>query len=290
MPKAIIARQPDGAIQLTITISKGNVQKNLEKQLKKTAEEAKVPGFRKGKAPQKMVEEKINKEELYQKVIQELIPEAYLEAIKEHQLNPIITPKIELLKAKEGEDWQIRATTCEAPKIELGNYQEEIKKALAPTKLWTPGKGEKAKGKEESEKEASTEEKIQKVIEVLLKTTVSLPAIMVEDEVNRSLASLLNQVNSLGMTIDQYAQSVGKTASQLREEYRARTEGEIKLLFILNEIAKKEQIKVPDQEIEALAKASGDEKIAKQLQEPLQKEHLRGIISRRKVLENLSRL
>jgi trigger factor len=290
MPKAIIARQPDGTVQLTFNIGKNIIQESFKKQLEIAAKEAKIPGFRKGKAPKKMVEEKINKEELYQKVIQELVPKAYLEAIKEHQLNPIITPKIELLKAKEGEDWQIRASTCEAPKIVLGNYKEEIRKALAPSKLWTPEKGEKMKGKEGSEKEASTEEKIQKVIEVLVRTAVSLPAIMVEDEINRSLASLISQVNSLGMTIDQYAQSAGKTTTQLREEYRARTESEIKLLFTLNEIAKKEKIRVTDQEIEALAKASGDEKLTKQLQDPFQKEHLRGIISRRKALEQLAKL
>ena len=287
MPKAIIAKQPDGTVQLTITIDKDSVKKSYDEEITKAVKEAKIPGFRKGKAPKKMVEEKINKEELYQKVIQKLVPEAYLEAVKEHKLNPILTPKVELLKAKESEDWQIRATTCETPQIELKDYKSEVKRALAPTKLWTPGRDEE-KGKE---KQQSQEEKIQKVIEVLLKIAqVSLPAIMVEDEVNRSLSSLLNQVNSMGMTIDQYAQSTGKTTTQLRQEYRVRVESELKLLLVLNDIVKKEQIKVSDQEVEGLAKASGDEKLAEQLSDPLQKEYLRGILARRKALETLAKL
>jgi FKBP-type peptidyl-prolyl cis-trans isomerase (trigger factor) len=288
MSKAIIARQPDNTIQLTITLDKGIIEKAFEKQLAETTRKAKIPGFRKGKAPKKLVEEKIDKNQIYEAVIQELVPQAYLEAIQEHQLKPIINPKVELLKAKEGEDWQIRATTCEAPKIELKNYQAEIKKNLAPAKLWTP---DKDKGEEEKETKPSLDEKIQKVIEILLKIApFNLPSILVEDELNRSLASLIDQANSLGMTIDQYAQSTGKTTAQIREEYRTRVENELRLLLILNEICQREKIEASDQEIEALIKASGDQKLIQQLTNPLQKEYLRGILARRKTLEKLASL
>jgi trigger factor len=288
MPKAVIAKQPDGTIQLTITISKSTVKKNYDQQLVEAAKKAKIPGFREGKAPKKLVEEKIDKSKVYEEVIQKLVPEAYLEAIKEHQLNPVIAPKVELLKAKEDEDWQFRATTCEAPKIELKDYKTEIRKNLAPAKLWTPEKGKVEKDKEQ---EPSVEEKIQKVIKVLLETIqLVLPSILVEDELNRSLSSLINQANALGMTIDQYAKSTGKTTAQIREEYRIRVESELRLLLILNELAKREKIEVSDKEIEDLTKASGDKKVAKQLTDPLQKEYLRGVLSRRKTLEKLANL
>ncbi len=288
MTKAIIARQPDGTIQLTIDISKAVVKKNYDQQLIEAAKKAKISGFRKGKAPKKLVEEKIDKSRVYEAVIQKLVPEAYLEAIKEHQLNPVIAPKVELLKAKEDEDWQFRATTCEAPKIELRDYKTEIRKNLAPAKLWTPEKGKEEKDKGQ---EPTVEEKIQKVIEALLELAqFSLPAILMEEELNRSLSSLINQANSMGMTIDQYAQSTGKTTSQIREEYRIRVESELRLLLILNELAKREKIEVSDKEIEDLTKASGDKKVAKQLTDPLQKEYLRGVLSRRKTLEKLANL
>jgi FKBP-type peptidyl-prolyl cis-trans isomerase (trigger factor) len=280
MAKAILAKQADGTIQLNITLGKAEVKKAYQKELAEAAKKAKISGFRKGKAPKKLVEEKIDKSQIYEAVIQALIPEAYLEAVKENKLNPIITPKIELLKAQEGEDWQIRATTCEAPQIELKNYQAEIKKALAPGKLWTPDKGQAEKGKEAG---PSLDEKIQKVIEILLKLAqFSLPSILVEDEVNRSLASLINQANALGMTVEQYAQSTGKTTAQIREEYRLRVENELRLMLILNEIAQREKIEASDQDIEALIKASGDQKLSQQLDNPL--------LTRRKTLEKLAHL
>jgi len=289
MAKTILARQPDGTIQLTITVDKGLIQKSLSKFLAEAIKEVELPGFRKGKAPKKLAEEKIDKNKIYELIIQELIPEAYLEAVKENQLKPIISPKIELLKTKENEDWEIRATTAEAPKIELKDYRKIVSQALAPAKLWTPEKGDKADS--EKKTEATQEEKIQKTIEILLKNfSFSLPQVIVEDELNRSLTNLLNQVNSLGMTVEQYLQSSGKTSSQLREEYQAKIEGELRLLFILSEIANREEIKISDQEIESLAKASGDEKLSQQLSDPLQKEYLKGILARRKALETLASL
>lgn len=289
MSKTILARQPDGTIQLTITVDKGLIQKSFSEFLAEAIKKVELPGFRKGKAPKKLAEEKIDKNKIYELIIQELVPEAYLEAVKENQLKPIISPKIELLKTKENEDWEIRATTAEAPKIELKDYREIVSQALAPTKLWTPEKGDKADS--EKKTEATQEEKIQKTIEILLKNfSFSLPKIIVEDELNRSLTNLLNQVNSLGMTVEQYLQSSGKTSSQLREEYQAKIEGELRLLFILSEIANREKIKISDQEIESLAKASGDEKLSQQLSDPLQKEYLKGILARRKALETLASL
>jgi len=289
MAKTILARQPDGTIQLTITIDKGLIQKSFSEFLAEAIQKVEVSGFRKGKAPKKLAEEKIDKNKIYELIIQELVPEAYLAAVKENQLKPIISPKIELLKAKENEDWEIRATTAEAPKIELNDYREIVRKALAPAKLWTPEKGEKPDS--EKKTEATQEEKIQKTIEILLKNfSFSLPQVIVEDELNRSLTNLLNQVNSLGMTVEQYLQSSGKTSSQLREEYQSKIEGELRLLFILSEIANREKIKISDQEIESLAKASGDEKLSRQLSDPLQKEYLKGILARRKALETLASL
>jgi trigger factor len=289
MAKTILARQPDGTIQLTITVDKGLIQKSFSEFLTEAIQKVEVPGFRKGKAPKKLAEEKIDKNEIYELIIQELVPEAYLAAVKENQLKPIISPKIELLKAKENEDWEIRATTAEAPKIELKDYRKIISQALAPAKLWTPEKGDKADS--EKKTEATQEEKIQKTIEILLKNfSFSLPQVIVEDELNRSLTNLLNQVNSLGMTVEQYLQSSGKTSSQLREEYQTKIEGELRLLFILSEIANREEIKISDQEIESLAKASGDEKLSQQLSDPLQKEYLKGILARRKALETLASL
>lgn len=286
MAKSILARQPDGTVQLTITIPKNEVKKAYDEALAEIIKTVEIPGFRKGKAPKKLAEEKADKTKVYEQVLQKIVPQAYIEAIKENKLSPITTPKVELLKAKEGEDWEFRATTCETPEINLGNYKDEARKALAPTKIWTPGTQ-----KAQKETENTKDEKTQKVIQALLQIIkFNLPEMLIEDEVNRTLANLINQTEKLGLTIDQYLTSIGKSAEQIRQEYREKVSADLKLQFILNEIAETEKLNVSDKEIEELVGTTGDEAIKKSLENPLQKSYLKGILLRRKALDFLTNL
>jgi FKBP-type peptidyl-prolyl cis-trans isomerase (trigger factor) len=288
MAKSIFAKQPDGAIQLTITIPVDEVNKGYERAIVDIVNNAEIDGFRKGKAPRKIVEEKTDKSKVYEKVLQDIVPQAYIEAVKEHSLKPIIAPKVELLKAKEGEDWEIRATTCEEPAIDLGDYKEKVKTALASGKLWTPD--QKEPGKEKTPQETE-DEKTQKVIQAILDNVkIEIPQIIIEEEVNRSVASLINQTNSMGLTIDQYLTSIGKTPQLIREEYSKKTVANYKMQFALDKIAGEEKIEVTEQEIEDLVKATGDENLKKELENPMQKSYIKGLIARRKTLEFLTKL
>lgn len=286
MTKSILAKTATGEVQLTVTIPVQKVKAAYDKAFEEIAKELELPGFRKGKAPKKLVEEKIDKSKVYERVLQTLVPQAYIEAVKEHNLKPILSPKVELLKAKEGEDWEIRATTCEAPEVSLGNYKDEIRKSLAPTKIWTPATQKSQKSTETTEDE-KTQKAIQKLLEIV---KVDLPEMLVEDEVSRTLANLINQTNTLGLTIDQYLSSIGKTAQSLRAEYKEKVVGQLKLQFALDEIAEKEKIEVSDKEVDDLIKATGDEKLKQNLNEPFQKEYLKGILRRRKSLDFLVKL
>jgi len=287
MIKSTFAKTKTGEIQLTITIPKSEIKKNYEQALLEIAKEAEIPGFRKGKAPKEVVEQKIDKAKIYEKTIQEVIPKAYIEAVKKHNIVPIVPPKVELISVQEGQDWQFRATTCERPKVILGKYKEEVKKALAPMKLWTPEKGKA----EEKQKEPSVEEKNQQVIKTLLeKVAIDLPQILVEEETTRALSSLINQTDSLGLTIDQYLTSIGKSKEQIRAEYRQKVEQELKLQFILDEIVKKENLHVSDSEINELVKATGDEKTKKALNTPHQRTYIKNVLLRRKALDFLTGL
>jgi len=286
MAGSTLAKTDTGEVQLTITIPKAQVKKAYDEALKEAVKEVIVPGFRKGKAPQNLAEQRIDKSKLYERVLQQIVPQAYTQAIKEHKLAPIISPKVELLKAQEGQDWEFRATTCERPEVKLGDYKDKIKKALAPTKLWTPDKGKPKEGGK-----PTLEEKTQKVIQALLQEVkFSLPQVLVEEELNRALANLINQTNSMGLTVDQYLTSIGKSTEQIRGEYRARVESDLRLQLTLDEIARKEKIEISQKEIDDLIKATGDEKIRENLNTPLQRAYIKGVLLRRKALDFLAKL
>ena len=92
---------PKSTAELEITISWDEIKDVYEKIFSEVAGKIEVEGFRKGKAPKKVIEEKINKTKVYEEVIKEIVPKAYAKAVSEHKLKPVSSPKIEVVQAKE---------------------------------------------------------------------------------------------------------------------------------------------------------------------------------------------
>jgi FKBP-type peptidyl-prolyl cis-trans isomerase (trigger factor) len=245
--KSILDRQEDGTIKLSITIPWSVVKKAKEETVAAHVDSSQLPGFRKGKAPKKLVEENIDQDHLREEVLRKLLPEGYVEALKEHDLKPILNPKIHVQKLEDDKDWTFEAFTAEAPEITLGDYKEAVKNVTAKSKIVVPGK----------EQIPASFEDIAKVILEIAK--VRIPKIIIEQEVDRLLAQTLDEVKRLGLTLDQYLASTGRNTEALRQEYEKKAENDIKLEFLLQKIAEDEKIVVEDKEIdEAITQAKTD--------------------------------
>ena len=278
-------RLDNGNLELTITIPWKRVKTVYDLALDRLTKEATVKGFRKGKAPKKVVEQNIDKTTLYQEVLKDLVSQVYVEAIKEQNVKPVVSPQIELLQAQEGKDWQIKATTAELPEIKLGKYKEEIRKALAGDKIWVPGKDEK---ETKEDPQAAQGKKLEKAFQTLLTSIeFKLPAILVESEVNRMLSRLIDQTARLGMTVEQYLVSQGKTQEQIRAEYQQQAEQTLKLELILSAIADQEKTQVDKEKIEQMIKGAPDEATRKQLDTPEQRAYLTQLLRKQQVIDNL---
>jgi len=277
-------RLPNGNIELTINIPWKKVKDVYEKVLEKFVRQTEIKGFRKGKSPKKLVEEKVGKETLYEETLKELIPQVYLEAVQEHKLQPVVNPQLKLTSASWEKDWQIVATTCEIPEVKIGDYKGEIRKALAAEKIWVPGKDKK-------EKKPTTEDKLGKIFKTLLENCqLKVPELLIEDEVNRMLSRLIDQTSRLGLTVEEYLNSQKKTAEELRKEYHQQAEETLKLEFILSAIADEQKIQVSDEEVERMIQALPTEEAKKEFQKPEKKLYLRHLLRKRQIIDNLSSL
>ena len=283
---ATVAKQEDGTIQITLTIPLEVVKKNREEALQKMAESTAVPGFRKGKAPIDKVKEQINDNALLEKTLAGILPKLFGDVVDENNLKPIIYPKFELIKATEDEDWQVRAITCEAPEIKLGDYKTKIAGIKRSNAIWTP---DKAKGSEDKKPEATQAEKEQEVLKGLLKEVdVVIPKILLDEDVNARLSNLLARLEKLGLSLDSYLASVGKTAETLRSEYEQQSRESLSLDFILNKIAEEEKIEVKSEEIDAAIQAAGQTPQAdSNLNSPEQRRFIDAILKRRKALDSI---
>lgn len=242
-----ILKQEDGTIKLTVTIPTVDVAKEKAIVIEEYVKNASLPGFRKGKAPKKLVEDNIDKAKLNEEALRKLLPEFYLAAIREHKVTPIINPKVKVESLDEGKDWVFSALTCEAPEIDLNGYKEAVKKLTAKDKIIIPGKEQKPTPFDEI------------VTELLKNVKVKIPMIIIEQEVDRLLSQTLDEIKKLGLTLDQYLASTGKSAEDLRKDYETKAENDVKLEFTLEKIAQTEKLTVEEKEIEeAIHKAPTD--------------------------------
>ena len=236
--KSVIAKSDEGTIQVTFTIPFEKIKKTKNLVAQELGKGIQIPGFRKGKAPLSKLLNHISKNTLLEKTLSKLLPELYSEIIDKEKLKPIVLPKFEVIKANDNEDWEIRATTCELPEFDLNDYKSQVQGALRAKSLWTPGKTE-AKS---PNKPLTREEKEQEVIKTLLSSIkISIPKILIDNEVDSRLAKFLQRLERLGLSLESYLSSVGKTAKTIREEYERQAREAISLDFILTKISKIEE-------------------------------------------------
>lgn len=256
MSTSTLKNLPKGTVEIVIIIPWSDIKGSYEAIFADVLKNAEIAGFRKGKAPKKLVEDKIDKATIYEEVVKKIVPPAYSEAIRTHQLKPIISPKVEVLEAHEAKDWKIRATVALKPKIDLKSYKDKIRelkksKATLPAgrqgKIWVPGQGD-AKEPEESKKPTLDE-----IISALVDAVeIEISDLMIQDEANRLLAGLIDQTKKLGITVEQYLSAKGKTTEQLRAEYATEAKRNLTVELTLAEIADKENITVSQQDIDQL--------------------------------------
>ncbi|HUV47184.1 MAG TPA: trigger factor [Candidatus Bathyarchaeia archaeon] len=285
--KAKLTWLPKKTFELEFVIPWEKVKQAHNEVLLNEASKISLKGFRKGKAPLELVEKSFDKEKLYQKVLSRILAPAYEDAIKQHQLRPIISPKIQPLSLVEAKDWQFKAVACETPTVKLGNYQEAIKAELAKGTIWVPGKGKPDK----KEPKPSYDEKLKTATRALKETVeVEIADILTEDELNRMLTRLLDQVNSLGMTIDQYLSSKNITQEQLRNNLRKQAEQTLKLEFVLQAIVLEQKIKISKEEVDKMIQATPDKKIQQKLDTEFQRSYIASLLAKRKALDYLTSL
>lgn len=284
--KREIKRLDNGNIQINYTIPFEIVEKERKQVAKELGKDVEIPGFRKGKAPLKKIIEHIPDNTLVEQTLGKILPDVVGETIEEEGIKPAIYPKFELVSAKEGEDWEVMAITCELPEVELGDYKKELAGASKASSIWTPDKGSEEKEKREPSKEEQEQLALQ-----TLKDSVDakIPQILIEEEANSRLSNLLDRIEKLGLSLDQYLSSSGKTAPEMRKEYEKQAQEAILVDLALQKVADKEGIKIDKKEIDETIKASSaDPELSKRLDTPEQRRMIEAVLKKRAALEKLT--
>ncbi|OIJ10310.1 trigger factor [Anaerobacillus arseniciselenatis] len=108
---------------LTIEVDAEKVNEALDQAFKKVVGKVNVPGFRKGKIPRAMFEQRFGVESLYQDALDILLPNAYASAIEETNIDPVDRPEIDVEQMEKGQTLIVKATVTVKPEVQLGEYK-----------------------------------------------------------------------------------------------------------------------------------------------------------------------
>lgn len=108
---------------LTVEVDAETVDKGLNTAFQKVVKTINVPGFRKGKMPRPLFEQRFGVEALYQDAIDAILPEAYGKAIDETGIEPVDRPEIDVEQFEKGKPFIFTAKVTVKPEVTLGDYK-----------------------------------------------------------------------------------------------------------------------------------------------------------------------
>ncbi|MGB3683280.1 MAG: trigger factor [Rubrobacteraceae bacterium] len=119
-----VTQLEDNKVRLDVEVSPEAVREGVEAKVGELKKQIRLPGFRPGKAPRRMIENHLGRDYIYMEALQESLPTWYSEAVVEADLRPIDRPEIDFddpMDEKEG--FKFSATVPIRPEAKLGEYK-----------------------------------------------------------------------------------------------------------------------------------------------------------------------
>ena len=118
---------PKSQIEITFELTADEFIEHFNHAIEHLKHHVKVDGFREGKAPVSMVEEKLKPEMLLMEAGDHAVQHVYLDYIKENKLEPVGNPEVKILKIAKGSPFVFTATITVLPDVKLPDYKEIAK-------------------------------------------------------------------------------------------------------------------------------------------------------------------
>lgn len=109
--------------ELTVVVDAETFDKALDEAFKKVVKQVNIPGFRKGRVPRPIFEQRFGVEALYQDAIDIVLPDAYAKAVEETGIEPVAAPDVNVEKIGKGEGVTFKVSVVVKPEVKLGQYK-----------------------------------------------------------------------------------------------------------------------------------------------------------------------
>jgi len=110
-------------VELEIQVSPADFASAQDRAFRKLATRYRLPGFRPGHVPRRIFEQQVGKATIDHQALEDLVPEVYAKAVKEHRLEPVDRPHFDLDRSEADQGVRIKATVAVRPEIALADYR-----------------------------------------------------------------------------------------------------------------------------------------------------------------------
>lgn len=285
--KAVIQKLPaTGEIEIKSSIPAAEFEEAIKGALANIKKEIELPGFRKGAAPEKLVREKIGEAALLQDAAEHAISHAYGHILQAEKIDAIGYPRVNITKMAAGNPLEFTLTTAVVPEIKNLDYKKisakenakpvetvavtdaEIDKTLADIQKNYPDYKKNPEFKDDADfktklRENLAQEKQHRALEkkrielvdaLTEKVDVAIPEVLVETELARMSDQMRHDIERMGMKFDDYLKHLGKTADDLKKEWRNDAIKRVKLDLVMAHVAREEKIEADLAKVEAEVK------------------------------------
>ncbi len=119
---------------------------------------------------------------------------------------------------------------------------------------------------------------------------MELTEILIQDEFNRMLVSLQRRVADMGLLLEDYLKSQGKTLGQIKSEWRVQAEKNVRMELGLAEVARMENVTISDAELQVEVDKIQDNKVKQQFEAEEPRLHLRHALRQTRTLDLLKKM
>ncbi|TDE15108.1 trigger factor [Jiangella asiatica] len=121
--KSVVETLNPTRVRLAVEVPFAELESNIQSAYKRIAAQVTVPGFRKGKVPPMVIDQRIGRPVVLEEAVSEAIPQIYRDAIRENELTPLAQPDIDQPQFGDGEDLKFTAEVTVKPKITLPEWE-----------------------------------------------------------------------------------------------------------------------------------------------------------------------
>lgn len=118
-----VEKLENSMVKLTIEVDAAKFEEGIQKAYLKNRKQIAIPGFRKGRAPRKLIEKTYGVGVFYEDAANAIIPEAYDEAVAETELEVVSRPDIDVTQIEAGKPFIFTAEVAVKPEVTLGDYK-----------------------------------------------------------------------------------------------------------------------------------------------------------------------